>query len=135
MAGSTKYKNDWQKEHLDRINLTVPKGQKETVRRHASMQCESVNEFINRAICETMKHDQKKAELRQQIAQIAGESGKSDEVVVHDMEMDDALSVLQQEVPNIRDIFLSAKQRQLLADKPKCSMRVVMGNKIHKPNI
>lgn len=66
MAGTTKYKNDWQKGHLDRINLTVPKGQKETIQGHASMRGESVNSFINRAIRETIEHDREKDRLRQQ---------------------------------------------------------------------
>ena len=34
----------------DRINLTVPKGQKETIQAHAAASGESVNGFINRAI-------------------------------------------------------------------------------------
>lgn len=50
MAGKTAYKNNWQKENVDRINLTMPKGKKETVQAHAAKQGESVNGFINRAI-------------------------------------------------------------------------------------
>ena len=45
------------KEHYDRVNLTMPKGQKEDVTAHAESRGESVNAFINRAIMETMKHD------------------------------------------------------------------------------
>ena len=41
----------------DRINLTVPKGQKEIIQAHAEGTRESVNGFINRAIAETMKQD------------------------------------------------------------------------------
>lgn len=41
----------------DRINLTVPKGQKETIQAHAEAHSESVNGFINRAIDETMERD------------------------------------------------------------------------------
>lgn len=57
MAGKTEYKNNWQKENLDRINLTMPKGKKDEVKAHAEAQEESVNGFINRAIDETMEHD------------------------------------------------------------------------------
>jgi len=57
MAGKTAYKNNWQKEHVDRINLTVPKGQKEAIRIHAEGRGESVNGFLNRAIAETMERD------------------------------------------------------------------------------
>ncbi|ALP94844.1 hypothetical protein [Intestinimonas butyriciproducens] len=58
MAGKTEYKNHWQKENVDRINLTTPKGKKEIIRAHAEARRESVNGFINRAIDETMERDQ-----------------------------------------------------------------------------
>ena len=41
----------------DRINLTVPKGKKETIQAHAEARGESVNGFINRAISQTMERD------------------------------------------------------------------------------
>lgn len=41
----------------DRINLTVPKGGKETIQAHAEAHGESVNGFINRAISEAMVRD------------------------------------------------------------------------------
>ncbi len=41
----------------DRINLTVPKGQKEEIQAHAETRGESVNAFINRAITETMERE------------------------------------------------------------------------------
>ena len=41
----------------DRINLTVPKGQKDDIQSHAEAHGESVNGFINRAIKETMERD------------------------------------------------------------------------------
>ena len=41
----------------DRINLTVPKGKKETIQVHAKNRGESVNAFINRAIMEAMERD------------------------------------------------------------------------------
>jgi uncharacterized protein (DUF1778 family) len=42
----------------DRINLTVPKGQKEVIQAHAEARGESVNGFIGRAISETIKRDE-----------------------------------------------------------------------------
>ena len=57
MAGRSEYRNGWIAEKLDRINLTVPKGKKDTIKAHAEAQGESVNGFINRAIDETMKRD------------------------------------------------------------------------------
>lgn len=44
----------------DRINLTVPKGKKETIQAHAETQGESVNGFINRAIDHQISCDRDK---------------------------------------------------------------------------
>ena len=41
----------------DRVNLTLPKGQKDEIQAHAAVQGESVNAFINRAISEAMERD------------------------------------------------------------------------------
>ena len=61
MAGKTEYKNNWQKEKLDRINLTVPKGKKNEIKAHAEAQGESVNAFINRAIDAAMRKNSEAA--------------------------------------------------------------------------
>ena len=52
-----KYKNDFNKQNYDRINLTVPKGKKEIIKAHSETQGESVSAFINRAVDETMERD------------------------------------------------------------------------------
>lgn len=57
MAGKTEYKNNWQKENVDRINLIVPKGKKDSIKAHAQARGESMNAFIQRAIDETMIRD------------------------------------------------------------------------------
>ena len=57
MAGKTDYKNQWQKENVDRVNLTMPKGKKDIIRAHAKERGESLNSFINRAIDEAMVRD------------------------------------------------------------------------------
>lgn len=57
MAGTSAYKNNWAKEKLDRINLTVPKGEKDPIQSHAAAHGESITAFIQRAIRETMEHD------------------------------------------------------------------------------
>lgn len=59
MGGKTsaKSKNTWITKAYDRINLTVPKGEKDLIQAHAEAHGESTNGFINRAIVETMERD------------------------------------------------------------------------------
>ena len=59
MGGKTsaKSKNDWIAKAYDRINLTLPKGQKDIIKSHAEGRGESVNAFINRAIDSQMERD------------------------------------------------------------------------------
>lgn len=54
---SQKAVNKYMKENYDRVNLTMPKGKKETVQLHAAQYGESVNAFINRAIDEAIERD------------------------------------------------------------------------------
>lgn len=54
-----KWQNDYIARTYDRINLTVPKGQKGIIQAHAEAQGESVNAFLNRAARETMERDKK----------------------------------------------------------------------------
>lgn len=49
--------NKYMSANYDRINLTVAKGQRDTIKAHAEARGESVNGFINRAISETMERD------------------------------------------------------------------------------
>lgn len=49
--------NKYMAANYDRINLTVPKGKKDTIQAHAAAQGESVNGFINRAIDHEMERD------------------------------------------------------------------------------
>lgn len=62
MAKNSEYRNKWIAEKLDRVNLTMPKGQKEIAKAHAEERGESLNAFINRAITETMERDNTAAE-------------------------------------------------------------------------
>ena len=59
MGGKTSAnsKNDWIAKAYDRINLTLPKGQKDIIKAHAEGRGESVNAFINRAIDNQMERD------------------------------------------------------------------------------
>lgn len=52
--------NKYVKNNYDRINVTMPKGKKETIQAYAAAQGESVNGFINRAIDEKMERDGQK---------------------------------------------------------------------------
>lgn len=55
MAKSTKYKNDFINKTYDRVNLTLPKGMKEEVRKYAESKGLSLNGYINKLIEEDMK--------------------------------------------------------------------------------
>ncbi len=57
MAGNTDYKNKWQAENRERINMVVPKGYKELIKTVAQKTGESVNGYIKRAIDERMERD------------------------------------------------------------------------------
>lgn len=59
MGGKTsaKAKNTWIAKAYDRINLTVPKGKKDTIQAHAEALGQSVNGFINSAIDEKIERD------------------------------------------------------------------------------
>ena len=47
------------KKNYDRMELTMAKGKKDAVRKHAEKMGESINGFVNRAIDETMQNDNK----------------------------------------------------------------------------
>lgn len=49
--------NRYMAKAYDRINLTVPKGQKDVIKAHAEAQGKSVNGFINEAIEEKMARE------------------------------------------------------------------------------
>lgn len=54
---SAAVKNRYANKVYDRINLTVPKGDKEKIKAHANARGEETNTFIKRAINETMARD------------------------------------------------------------------------------
>lgn len=49
--------NKYMKGNYDRVNLTLPKGQKDRIKAHADNRGESVNAFINRAVAETLERE------------------------------------------------------------------------------
>lgn len=48
------------KESVEDVRIRVPKGQKAIIKAHADSQGESMNQFVIRAINETMERDQNK---------------------------------------------------------------------------
>lgn len=54
---STRAQNKWIAKTYDRINLTVPKGEKDVIQAHAAAHGESVNGFIARAIAKQIELD------------------------------------------------------------------------------
>lgn len=52
-----KANNRYNEKAYDRINIAVPKGEKDKIKSHAESRGESVNGFIKRAIDETMERD------------------------------------------------------------------------------
>lgn len=49
--------NKYVKANYDRVNVTMPKGQKDVIKAHADSCGESVNAFINRAISNQIERD------------------------------------------------------------------------------
>ena len=56
-SDAIRYNNQFIQNTYDRINLTVPKGDKDKIKAHAESRGESVNSFINRAISNQMEQD------------------------------------------------------------------------------
>jgi predicted HicB family RNase H-like nuclease len=54
---SSAVKNRYNDKAYDKINLVVPKGQKDIIKAYAESKGESLNGFINRAINEAMKKE------------------------------------------------------------------------------
>ncbi len=50
---TSKYK----KSHYDRLEMQVPKGEKENITEHAKEYDGTLNKFLNRAVKETMERD------------------------------------------------------------------------------
>ena len=53
----TQWTRAWNEKHLDRLSITVPKGRREDISNHAAEHGESVNQMVNRLICEDMNID------------------------------------------------------------------------------
>ncbi len=60
MAGKTAYKNKYNLENYDRINVTVNKGEKEIIKERADSLGMSINAYINSLIKEDLNGGQRK---------------------------------------------------------------------------
>lgn len=106
MAGNTEYKNNWAKENLDRISLTVPKGQKGTIQKHAETQGESVTAFINRAIREAIERDNLFQQNEERIIECADKYRVSTDGM--DLKkITAAIVILEEGKPNIMQSYFS----------------------------
>lgn len=65
MAGATKYKNEWQKEHKDRLNLVLPKGEKQKIQDAADKVGQSISRYIWQAVS-----------MRMEVEKSIGENGR-----------------------------------------------------------
>lgn len=45
------------KNNYDRLELRIPKGERESIKQHAEKRGESLNQFLIRAVQETMRRD------------------------------------------------------------------------------
>ena len=116
MAGTTQYKNDWQKAKLDRISLTVPKGKKEQIQGHASAHGESLNRFISRAICETMNRDHIFEQSIEKITSIAKAHEVDMDIVLEEprfKKIVEALIVLEPHMPGTANTYFRQLYLQL----------------------
>lgn len=112
MAGTTQYKNDWQKANLDRISLTVPKGQKEQIQSHASAHSESINGFINRAVCETMERERIFEQNREETIALAQKYNV--DINEHEVrKLVEAFVALEPLIPDIKKICFSRLRSQV----------------------
>lgn len=57
MAGKTEYKNKWQSENCDRVNLTIKKGSKQIIQDTATANNNSLNGYIKKAVATQIKND------------------------------------------------------------------------------
>ena len=53
------YRNKYNAENYDRINLILPRGKRDSIKNHVHRTGETTNGFIKRAIDETMARDDK----------------------------------------------------------------------------
>ena len=113
----------------DRINLTVPKGKKDTIQAHAEAQGESVNGFINRAIDHQISRDRDKGPQEA----LQGPSGGS-VVSLHSEALQGAQRAAQRAGETVSQFVERAVEIQAQRDDISIAMGInpVTGDKLEK---
>lgn len=113
----------------DRINLTVPKGKKDTIQAHAEAQGESVNGFINRAIDHQISQDRDKGPQEA----LQGPSGGS-VVSLHPEALQGAQRAAQRAGETVSQFVERAVEIQAQRDDISIAMGInpVTGDKLEK---
>ena len=107
----TVYKNDWQKEHTDRISLAVPKGRKEELQEYAQQHGESLNGFIKRAISKTLELDGAMDLLKKRAADcnISVQEAQEKEALMQ------AVKLIDSKIPGFKDLYDSGQIPDVIA--------------------
>lgn len=117
MAGNTEYKNNWAKEKLDRISLTVPKGRKAELQEHAQQHSKSLNTFIKQAIDEKLEHD-KRTDF---IEKCAKECNKTVEEAQEAVDLAQAVKLIDSKIPGFEELYRSGQLPNVIARRTKVS--------------
>lgn len=125
--------NKYKKNNYDRIEITVPKGQRAVFQAHAATLGESVNGFIGRAILEAMERDSGTAP---EIAGKPSESTQGAGVVssLHSDTLEAAQRAAEAAGETMEDFIQRAVKTQLERDKTflRISINPATGGKLEK---
>ena len=109
--------NNCHKKREDRINLTVPKGEREMIQGHAARHNKSTNEFIRRAIDEAMERDRLFDAQRDKIIAYATSHGMSTEDQEELKKLVMAFDALKPVMPDIKSVYASRLPNSQKRDK------------------
>lgn len=121
--------NKYMAANYDRINLTVPKGKKDTIQAHAETQGESVNGFINRAIDHQISQDCDRGPSEAQQGQPVGEG-----ISLHPEALQTAQNAAQKAGETVSQFVERAVETQAQRDEAslKLGINPSAGGKIEK---
>ena len=105
--------NNCHKKHEDRINLTVPKGERKRIQDHAAGHHESTNKFIWRAINETIIRD---TETRN-TEKIAKEYDIPVEKAQEAIELTRAVALIDSKIPGFKELYDSKQLSKVIANR------------------